>query len=1170
MGSIQSGQILNQPSSTSQKGSIQSGRVLRGINSYDENIRQGIINKVNDINKQNEDIINNNKLVEEYNIILNKVKEMSYDEYKDYYSSIPSNLKEYFQTPDYIKSQMPESQVSLITKQQNEYQRLFDKYQAQEELLARTSGSDPNSIIALREAKQQMVALINALDTAKNAYADRGYDYNDIIGYAQDLANNTMTRYVNKIPPEDNTITKIGIDLSKASPSQKAFYSQPMYKGIVYDTSKSTSLNSQNIPQSILTPSLSQAMQEEEEYTDKLGQRMSYKKIYTLNPKNNNILTLPSAKSNVLTKINNPLEQAYFSSKPTVNMTKYNLNDYKIIDIPLSQQRGTIGAPTKRIVKDFTSTPLEEDIIGIFTGLGDLAQKKSEEFFTKNLKQPLNEDIYFNLPQQTRGSSNINTNTLTFEVPKILEQKVTVPTIFGATSKVIGVAPELVAWAVIPEVMGTSYAIKGGKIALNPKLSTSERVMGGIEVGTGLAFGFGGRIVKALSKNKLIIETTKLKVPKQEGVVGVGQVNPVEIYTDVYGNQITKYGYNVKSIVPEVAESTGQVTRVYKQTTIRNLFGLEPKKVYEGNPFTDKLGYNKAIKELKSTGLTEAQAKARIRLTAPKYAESRISGEAFSLFGEDTLPKTFLKAEQKVTPKVIEIGGIKTRKFEPVDYFIKSKGVEAGTKGDIMFFKSLPEYTKTYMKDGAVFSKLKQQGKTTELFEQLTGIKSLGTRELKSTVSGIGYARTYVPKELEAFKDISISRKVIPKERKLTYGKSNILTSNIKEPTIVTYDAPFKVTKEIDTGSVTGTTLKKGELTEHQRFFKNLEGDGTSTTLISKPNRIPIYKPNSIVKEAKSNLIKEQQRISSELIKTQVPIVTSEIKQTKIPKLNLPKEELKTNIFKPISKTSKAVSKGLGTNMFENLTGQGKVKNLGTTGKIGDLGLMEGRFGGTTLEPKVKEDTEIKFIETTGFKDDLGSVNRVREPQKEDNKVIYKTPQKEKQEPIFKQPDILKNIQIQPPIEIIREVPTQPPKTYPNEPITKIPRTFIIPKQTNKKSIKVDDKFLKAFTVLLRSKGKIQEIGKGLPYYKALKLGVSKSKSSLAQTFALRESGTTKESDIFYRVPESLFTKPKRSKTYITPETWTERRGKTLSERTEVKQISQANKNKSRNKIKWL
>jgi fructoselysine-6-P-deglycase FrlB-like protein len=39
-----------------------------------------------------------------------------------------------------------------------------------------------------------------------------------------------------------------------------------------------------------------------------------------------------------------------------------------------------------------------------------------------------------------------------------------------------------------------------------------------------------------------------------------------------------------------------------------------------------------------------------------------------------------------VTPKIIDLGeGIKTRNFQSEKYFIKSEGIESGSKGDILF-----------------------------------------------------------------------------------------------------------------------------------------------------------------------------------------------------------------------------------------------------------------------------------------------------------------------------------------------------------------------------------------------------------------------------------------------------------------------------------------------------
>ena len=80
---------------------------------------------------------------------------------------------------------------------------------------------------------------------------------------------------------------------------------------------------------------------------------------------------------------------------------------------------------------------------------------------------------------------------------------------------------------------------------------------------------------------------------------------------------------------------------------------------------------------------------------------------------------------------------------------------------------------------------------------------------------------------------------------------------------------------------------------------------------------------------------------------------------------------------------------------------------------------------------------------------------------------------------------------------------------------------------------------------------------------------MEKSKSSLAQTFALREAGTTRLTDINYRVPANLFTQPKRAKTRITPITFVDSRGKTLTTGYEIGSIQREKKIKQR-KLKWV
>lgn len=115
---------------------------------------------------------------------------------------------------------------------------------------------------------------------------------------------------------------------------------------------------------------------------------------------------------------------------------------------------------------------------------------------------------------------------------------------------------------------------------------------------------------------------------------------------------------------------------------------------------------------------------------------------------------------------------------------------------------------------------------------------------------------------------------------------------------------------------------------------------------------------------------------------------------------------------------------------------------------------------------------------------------------------------------------------------------------------------------TRSKQKKQGSDFTKSYDVFVRKKGKIEKVGSGLTYGKALKVGTETSKSSTIQTFGLKEAGYTKERDINFKLP-SLFTTPKKQKTFITGNTFVEKRGKTLTERKEVSDILKSKRRKS-------
>lgn len=133
-------------------------------------------------------------------------------------------------------------------------------------------------------------------------------------------------------------------------------------------------------------------------------------------------------------------------------------------------------------------------------------------------------------------------------------------------------------------------------------------------------------------------------------------------------------------------------------------------------------------------------------------------------------------------------------------------------------------------------------------------------------------------------------------------------------------------------------------------------------------------------------------------------------------------------------------------------------------------------------------------------------------------------------------------------------------KTTGKIPIRRIPKTSSVKTSLKKAFSNIG----KGYKVLVRRKGRIESIGENLPLGRALELGVRRTKAGTEQTFALKEVGFTRMEDINFQVPRSLFAAPKRAKTMITPITFTELRGKTLTTKQEISSLRG-----SRSRLKW-
>lgn len=132
--------------------------------------------------------------------------------------------------------------------------------------------------------------------------------------------------------------------------------------------------------------------------------------------------------------------------------------------------------------------------------------------------------------------------------------------------------------------------------------------------------------------------------------------------------------------------------------------------------------------------------------------------------------------------------------------------------------------------------------------------------------------------------------------------------------------------------------------------------------------------------------------------------------------------------------------------------------------------------------------------------------------------------------------------------------PTVPPYTPP-PPIPPVP---FLPKSNILKTSQ-------AYDVLIRRRGAFKQIGKELPVGKALRLGATEARRTLAATFKLVPKGITRKEDIPFRPSIDVFREYKieKRKKIPTPFQFIQRRGKRLATPTEVRELQSFRRTRS-------
>lgn len=348
---------------------------------------------------------------------------------------------------------------------------------------------------------------------------------------------------------------------------------------------------------------------------------------------------------------------------------------------------------------------------------------------------------------------------------------------------------------------------------LSKKASPEEKVTGLITAGISVTI-LSAQAVKYLRtptiKQKTIVFKTK-QLPKE---LQKGFVTPTE-------RQV--YSAGGKSILVEDAKVTKASQKIiYGRRTIvstkfRDLLRLKP--IYQGIPqkasaikieglrgtsyikgISDR---DKAIQLLtKRAGYSVKEANKIIRLSYPKYIESLYQADIRIISGDAIgKPIVIVKGTRTITQPVLNVNkalGIKTRGAKTIKELISGKGVILGEGKGVQVAGLKYDVTKVFVtKDGRLFQRLTQAGKTTKQQIQLTSTKEIEDRILriqKNFGSGIDKIDDFAFKE---YSEKSLARQIVPRGKLLTSeGKSAVFKKEV--PTIF-----------IDSEKISGISVKE-------------------------------------------------------------------------------------------------------------------------------------------------------------------------------------------------------------------------------------------------------------------------------------------------------------------------------------------------------------------------
>ena len=381
----------------------------------------------------------------------------------------------------------------------------------------------------------------------------------------------------------------------------------------------------------------------------------------------------------------------------------------------------------------------------------------------------------------------------------------------------------------------TGGLLSGGKYLTKIRPTAIE---GGIKYSTRAQDWLGTRLrvskegVKVLPSEKYQFKIFREELVPSEAREFLAKIPRSQRQEEAFGKTITYY---------DDITGTARQVRTGSKAIVETPQGV----LYEGVPY-GKLGRQQredVLKFLEDKGYTKKQISEMLRLQQPVVTEYGFLGSE-RIIQEGGKEAVLLKGELREKPISIMTKGIPSRLGTGRTTFLEVAGkpIEGGKEGT-QFLKFSEVSRKTYLtKQGYPYSKLSQAGKTKEIREGITGAKEITIQDLPS-VSGKFVKRKkgeYAlelegaqfellgDKQYKIFKELSLSKKVVPSSRQLEISKGKVLVEEGEPLLKVTRDEeliPIQVPKK-EVELFHGTTKARAEEIRKAGFT----GEGISFT----------------------------------------------------------------------------------------------------------------------------------------------------------------------------------------------------------------------------------------------------------------------------------------------------------------------------------------------------